>query len=42
MKHKELTDFQRMGHINAENVKSFGRSAVESIMKGVYNRSKDN
>ncbi len=42
MKYKELTDFQRMGHINAENVKSFGRSAVESIMKGVYNRSKDN
>lgn len=42
MKHKEPTDFQRMGQINAENVKSFGRSAVESIMKGVYNRSKDN
>lgn len=42
MKHKELTYFQRMGQVNAENVKSFGRSAVESIMKGVYNRSKDN
>lgn len=42
MKHKELNTFQRMGQINAENVKSFGRSAVESIMKGVYNRSKDN
>lgn len=36
MKHKELTDFQRMGHINAENVKSFGRSAVERLMENVY------
>lgn len=36
MKHKELTDFQRMGQINAENVKSFGRSAVERLMENVY------
>lgn len=36
MKHKELTDFQRMGQINAENVKSFGRSAVEGLMENVY------
>lgn len=36
MKHKELTDFQRMGHINAENVKSFGRKAVECVMENVY------
>ena len=36
MKYKELTDFQRMGHINAENVKSFGRSAVERLMENVY------
>lgn len=36
MKHKELTDFQRMGHINAENVKSFGRLAVERLMENVY------
>lgn len=36
MKHKELADFQRMGHINAENVKSFGRSAVERLMENVY------
>lgn len=37
MKHKELTDFQRMGQINAENVKSFGRSAVERLMENIYN-----
>ena len=36
MKHKELAAFQRMGHINAENVKSFGRSAVERLMENVY------
>lgn len=36
MKHKELADFQRMGQINAENVKSFGRSAVERLMENVY------
>lgn len=36
MKHKELTDFQRMGLINAENVKSFGRKAVECVMENVY------
>lgn len=36
MKHKELTYFQRMGQINAENVKSFGRSAVERLMENVY------
>lgn len=37
MKHKELTDFQKMGQINAENVKSFGRSAVEGLMENIYN-----
>lgn len=36
MKHKELAAFQRMGHINAENVKSFGRSAVERLMENMY------
>ena len=36
MKHKELAAFQRLGKINAENVKSFGRSAVERLMENVY------
>ena len=36
MKHKELADFQRMGQINAENVKFFGRLAVERLMENVY------
>ena len=40
MKHKELTDFQRMrSRSNTENVKSFGRSAVERLMENVYMRS---
>lgn len=36
MKHKELAAFQRMGQVNAENVKSFGRTAVEGLMENVY------
>lgn len=36
MKHKELAAFQRLGQINAENVKSFGRSTVERLMENVY------
>lgn len=36
MKHKELAAFQRLGLINAENVKSFGRSTVERLMENVY------
>lgn len=36
MKHKELAAFQRLGQVNAENVKSFGRSAVEGLMENVY------
>lgn len=36
MKHKELAAFQRLGKINAENVKSFGKSAVERLMENVY------